>query len=801
LATDIVDPREITAATPMLKVSGLERAADALAFGLFSVLAAAVTLANLGVHGQFIGFDAGPFAAVPAVGASQLTTWNEINAPGLSAVPALFLAPVLLPAAVLANLGLVPVLIQRLFFGGLVFAAGFSSYRLLATMLNLFAERTHGVAVITAPLLGALLYTFNPYSMLILTFPITGHDFAWALLPLGLLLLLKGLSVSRSYRLAVPLAIVWLVIGCSNPAFAILAPLVGAIVGGLYLLKRRSFSGRDIRFLVLSSMLIVLFGAYVWLPLTSLRGNPYAPMTALNSGELSTVTALEFSSSHASFLNVLRLTSDVNLYYQRYTGLLESDAPWVAAEIIIVVTVLSGMLFIRRDRSNLVLPLTILLLSFMFMAKGTHEPVSQPLSWVYTHVPGFYVFRSISDKFGLVMIFSMSMLLTLVLARAWTCRPLVRASSYSLLVVCIGIYALPFLAGWVVDPRYITDVPSDYVRLKNFLHESPGTIYSAPDYGGRLFYNWYEQNGAFDPIFLDTPGVSEQWLLGNGVDLDWQNPSQFAGEWDRVLDRLPLLGVRFIVVHKDVVAVFRERNGLEIPVGGPARAAEMVSGIDQRNDLRLVMSTAHFNLYEYKQDIVRTDVYATQNLSDGADFRTFVASADHPADTASPTDGFLTFVSRPPGISSAGTKVEGLAAGGRSPKVSVVHAPLSGSRVVRVSDASSSYALILLQTYDPNWQAFIDTSIAPPSINWVLRAALLGSRSAVPGHVVANGFGNAWSISRSGTYWVIMIYRPQAFFILGAALSVAAALCVGIWLLVATLVRVMYGVRRPTDEP
>jgi hypothetical protein len=82
---------------------------------------------------------------------------------------------------------------------------------------------------------------------------------------------------------------------------------------------------------------------------------------------------------------------------------------------------------------------------------------------------------------------------------------------------------------------------------------------------------------------------------------------------------------------------------------------------------------------------------------------------------------------------------------------------------VRVRARGHPVYLILQQTYDPNWLAFVERD-GPAIWPWATLMQRSLPRSA---HVVANGYANAWRIQEPGPIHVVLEYWPRRLALLG----------------------------------
>lgn len=141
--------------------------------------------------------------------------------------------------------------------------------------------------------------------------------------------------------------------------------------------------------------------------------------------------------------------------------------PALAAPIL-----LYGQIFwawMRRRQTTHFFAVAILLLIFLFMAKGPQEPFGEIYLFLLKNVPGFRVFRSPDSKFGFVIIFSIAILSLL------SSSTVSKGKFLTLIVGVMLIQSYPLLTGLAIvgenstsSRDRIVHIPEDYREVESF---------------------------------------------------------------------------------------------------------------------------------------------------------------------------------------------------------------------------------------------------------------------------------------------------------------------------------------------
>jgi hypothetical protein len=699
-----------------------------IAIGL--VLSTIATLTNLGLRKEFVGYDAGVSLLRPQSNAAQLHIWNPVFAPGSYSPLNLFAAPWVLTSQFLNHLGATPVLIQRLYYGLLIFTAFVGAYLLVELVTTRLLAFSPSPQVMVAAAVGASWYAFNPYSMLLMTFPSTPHELAWSLLPLGLAMIVNGMTRTSSLTWIALTAGVWATIASGNVALTVVALVTASVVSGIFLAEvDRRFRMRAIRFLGGVAVLTLALACFFWLPLVT-GGNPVAASGRIDDQSMNFVASAQFSSLRTSLLNLVRLDGSIAMPDQTYFPLLNSLGPLAAS---IALALGAGLVLLvppTRHRRAL-LWIAAMGGAFLFLAKGEHDPLGGPMTWIYTHVGLAGAFRNSYDKFLLPVMIAESIMLAFFLLWLGSQQRLASRLGVGTILLAAAVYPGIFLAGKVADDRYLVSVPAEYQRLEAYLSAAGRpTIFSGPDFGGRAYYNWYQGNFTPDPVLLSVPTITEQWLRSEGLASRAADDRSYTRAIGAAFDVLPELGAGYILIHHDFLPSIQTggfASPRELVTNGPSHAMLMETTAAARSDMRLVLSNSYFSLYQYCRAAVKPELYATST----------VESVDQ---TSAASKGRGCRIVGPAKYdSTVGTAVQS-----GVDQVNVLQASAEAFRVH--AQATTPSTLVLSQTYDDNWGAVLEGS---------------GTAATQPlAHIVVNRYLNGWLLPRTGEYNVAIRYRP-----------------------------------------
>ena len=361
-------------------------------------------------------------------GLSFPSSWNYQGAEGLGeyGVPTLWSWPFRLIMGALAHLGFGYSTVLYITLVLPIFVLGIYS---IDTFLKHFGVKKAG------RIIGGLLYFANTYFLLLVDGGQISIALEYALFPLVFVLLVKSLRGSFRNKLVVALVVVG--IGILEPrAFFLLGLLTF-----LYILWELAIGRvKEKKALVLGSLATLLVALIVFVGL-----NFYWILPGVMSGQSVVPPGyVVATSSVVTWKDAITLHQPQ--WYKNIYGI--TSKPSFAFYIIPMFAFLS-LLFSRKNR-KVFFWIFIAVLS-VFMAKGVSPPFGDFYNWLFTNVPGFFVFRD-ATKFFFLVALSYSLLF------GFTIDQLAKRSGW----ISVGRYKIPILltlvAGFLlflVRPAYL----------------------------------------------------------------------------------------------------------------------------------------------------------------------------------------------------------------------------------------------------------------------------------------------------------------------------------------------------------
>lgn len=368
-----------------------------------------------------------------------------------------------------------------------------------------------------------LIFSFNTYSLLL-----AGGEvylaLAYALIPLIFALYIKIIN-RRSLKLS-------LFTGCIIAVQIMMDPRITYVTMfavTLYVLyiyqdmrNYVSFLTQFVYLYIIPFAVIGLLQAYWVLPSLLYGSNP---VTALGAA-YSSSTAVTFF-SFAKFENTIALLHPNwpdnifgKVYFMRWEFLLQP------------VLAFSSLLFMSsqalKNSAQKVQVKHMLFFAFLgligaFLSKGAEDPFGSLYLWMFSHIPGFIMFRDPSKWYPLIAL-SYSILIPFTVWKIcdWLkdqkkldnevnvkVKLFSTQNIFLLVITCVLLYLIrPALSGQLNGMFQITQVPNDYANLEKF-------ISIQPDYFRTL---WYPSKQRFGFYSQNHPEMSAQVLLNNYDD-------------------------------------------------------------------------------------------------------------------------------------------------------------------------------------------------------------------------------------------------------------------------------------------
>lgn len=482
---------------------------------------------------------------------------------------------------------------QRLWLTSL-FAASAAAVVFLA-----FGFTTSSVAAGTA----GLLASFSAYRL------VTGPD----TIPMVAVLvaaLLGGLVVRAALRperktsvLGFAVASVGLGHVMSNPSHVALVVIWVAVCFVIVLVATPAAAGRTFGFLAKAAPLALLFNAWwiapAWLTVT---GPGFADRFAAAG-----VDEWAWTQGRATLANALTLNTAWGWSYPEYFPYADrlDDLPYNLLRLYLPVLAAVGVVLARRGERRIALSLAVTALAAAWLATGLRAPVPETNRWLYDHAPGYWLFREPS-KILLLVLLPVAVLGGLGVRRLLDVGPgtlAPRALAAGLLAGAV-LYVHPLFTGDVVpDDRPL--LPPAHVRVPDAWRQAATALNGYGD-GGKVlilprsdFYQvpttWGYYGTSFSrpmirrPVLETGPGgyfrpAETVSLFQESVESDL-----LSGDVGEVRKKLSALGVRYILLRRDVDPDFPERR--------IARPEVLARGLTRVRGVRMLRSFGMLELY------------------------------------------------------------------------------------------------------------------------------------------------------------------------------------------------------------
>jgi len=716
-------------------------------------------------------------------------TWFEITAPGFTYPQTLTSIPFYYFLSILKVAGLPDAAAQALIWYLALVGSGLSMYYLARMVTSMMAQ--DGKSGHTAPMISALFYMFNAYTMLqvwhrgtqvLVTF--------MPLLPLLLMVVIRGFDCEKIFQPAIAISMImfFLTFPFGAPGLIITAWIIVFSYPAFRLLENRSASQTifTVKFLGLSIILWFIFNIWWIVPIT------YSYLTPATIGYTRLIST---GIGSAPLIEVFRLVQnwwfsvDPHLASYPFKEALRQVSPALAYQLnliwqplflavsFVIPAIVYLPLFTSR-RNRMVIFFTVLSLIGIFLAKGSAPPFGDLLETLVAEVPLFIGVRNTYEKFGPIIALGYSILFGLgasylsSLLSKLTFRRVVdngkkdgfkRKTTLILLIFIVFLLtSWPMWTGDVWKTRGI--VPGDYEKdiTRVVSYEVPHYHLEAAE--------WLSSQGDIRIILAPiSPGdsVTLNWIHGYSGLVPYANTlrkpvmgSTHGAEYLReavawfntqifhipAWKLMAIFNAKYILIDGDLD--YKSRN-MENPF-------EIKEILDKQTDVRLVKTFGKLAFYEINETRYVKKIYVT-NRSMLAE--TIQSSYDIMAnETFTPGKDVVLYYSNTSKLVAEEIKL------GKNPPT-INFEKLDPTRyTVNVSNATGAYFLIFGESYHPYWKATTEGEPIPEQY-----------------HFLGNGYANAWYISKTGSYTIMLEFMAQQVFESCALISVTAFLLCSIY--------------------
>lgn len=418
------------------------------------------------LHKEIIGGD-WPYLFTENIKDLSLTTsiWNPIQGNGLGGQsPSPFIDQYLVLTAYISYFFYIPwqIVYKIFWFGLFIFVSFFSSIYLYRTIFNKIIIWEYGLA--------GLLYSANTYILMVVGGGQMGVTLAYAIAPF---VLARYIILWNKKNYAIKAL---LIAGLTMGLQVMLDPRIAYISLFIYFIyflfilwgtkslpeKKRKIFYAFYYFFVMGGV-ICLLNAFWILPMLITKNTPIN-----NFGTLYTsVGAFKFF-SFASF------SQTISLLHPNWPENIFGKVSFMRSEFLVIGIITYSSLFFAK-KEKIILFFSIIGLIGAFLAKGANEPFGVINIWMFTHIPGFFLFRD-PTKFYTLIALSYSMLIPFTIASlfVWIKEKKVHfLIPYFFIFIC-ALYILsllyPAFSGKLGGTFQENKIPEEYLKLKDILN-------------------------------------------------------------------------------------------------------------------------------------------------------------------------------------------------------------------------------------------------------------------------------------------------------------------------------------------
>jgi len=190
-------------------------------------------------------------------------------------------------------------------------------------------------------------------------------------------------------------------------------------------------------------------------------------MLFINGGNVASI--VDTTRGSIEFFSFAKFENALGLLHPNWPENVFGKVNFMRPEFLLIPIVAFSFLLFRNSKSEVQNTRTVLFFALLalvgtFFAKGTQEPFGGIFVWLYSHVPGFNLFRD-PVKFYILIAFAYSLIIPYSIERVGKFRKIL-----SIVFVIFWAYLLlPFINSPNVGIFKQRNIPEDYVKLKNLL--------------------------------------------------------------------------------------------------------------------------------------------------------------------------------------------------------------------------------------------------------------------------------------------------------------------------------------------
>lgn len=623
-------------------------------------------------------------------------------------------------------LGIPGFLIQALHFFIIMVFGVISIYFLLREPVLKELEEKNGTLFELVPLIGAIFYLLNPFSMT----QVWGRGlyvqfFPFALFPFFLLMFILGLKYKNFIYGILGLLVSFFFAGSfGNPSYIFSMWIILFIYLLFYMFRHRSIKLVLFSIIYFSFMIVGWIVVHMWwiYPFIKISSNQFA--LALNNTEVNVGTLTGISKDY-QLHSLLRLIHEGYFYRDQKFGASYSSLPFILLSWIIPLAALFSYKTFKKLKVFLFF--SIFFLFSLFICLGANKPTGPLFVLIFKTFPTFQAFRNPFEKFGIVLTIAYAPFFAIgsIVVSEWISKLFKKVNFkvflFGILILVCGIFLWPvwtgqFTAGgikispWVQVPSYYTDLdrwlieqkddgriihfpinPGDGLRYSGWEHPYQGIepgeyIFTRPSIGKngqpfKLYYNVLLQRfNKFQP-------------LAYGPDPDVTN-SEFRSE--HLYEELAKLNVRYVILHRDI----------DPEIGNIGPSEPVAEYLKNQKNITKINTFGKLDVYKVEVAYQVRLIYSPQTMVNYSE--------------VNPTQ-----------------------------------------YLVNIANARTPFDLYFLENFDSNWEVYVDNE-------------------KIEQHSTVFSYANKWRIEKAGNFDAVLKYKPQDFVDAGMKMTKAAVLIISL---------------------
>ena len=541
--------------------------------------------------------------------------WNPSGDGGFVTLQGIPYSLAFLVTSIFEIVGIPVWLIERLLYWLLFSLMGISTYFLISTIFDIYEKRKNEFAC----LIGAIFYMFNSYMLIEFSGPGIILYWYYIFLPLMLALFIKGLySKNKIYIFIIALVSIPLAVIAGNPPY-LASSLMVILFYYLFVLVFDKRLDRNFSVIYFFSLvgLYTLLNLWWILPML-LEAKSTVSMLHIGSSINSWMTGQSFKTS---FINLLRLQgaagfggSFAGMKNYWFSNIYLHNPVFIIYSFMFPIIAFFSLIIYRKKLP--VIFFSLIAITWIFLAKGIHEPLSSFSFYLFTKIPGFFIFRSFYPKFVFVIALSYSILI------AYTSKFIFERikQGYNkkffialLFIILIIIYPFPMWSGHLMrqpenntyNLSHSVSIPEYYFKISKWINDQPGDfrVLRLPPQS-YVTYKWGYIGGHIYYFLLTKPLVHSAWSISGSSTFAYLRKESYnaikSHDQGKFLKIINFLGIGYIIVPLDIETKYYRTMD-------PTKVVKFLSGI---NSLSLVKKEGE--VVVFKNNNFKPHIYYTK---------------------------------------------------------------------------------------------------------------------------------------------------------------------------------------------